>query len=140
MLGIGPLARRAEDLWPVVTAIAGPDGVDPSIEAVELGDPAEVSIEGLGVTISDDATFWPVSLELRNARVHAARALAERGARVRRVSLRGMRRAIQPYLEAARQSGSICGAARAGGLSSSRRFAGWPSRVLGARAFTPRHW
>jgi fatty acid amide hydrolase 2 len=107
LLGVGPLARRAEDLWPVLKAIAGPDGIDASVEPIELGDPAEVSIEGLEVTISDDATIWPVSLELRNARVHAARALAERGALVRRVSLRGLRGAIEPYLDAVRQSGSI---------------------------------
>jgi fatty acid amide hydrolase 2 len=64
-------------------------------------------MEGLQVTISEESTVWPVSLELRNARIHAARALAERGARVRRVSLRGLRLAIEPYLDAARQSGNI---------------------------------
>lgn len=107
MLGVGPLARRAEDLWPVLAAIAGPDGADTTVESFELGDPQQVSIEGLEVTISDDSTMWPVSLELRNARIHAARALAERGARVRRVSLRGLRGTIEPFLDAARQSGSI---------------------------------
>jgi fatty acid amide hydrolase 2 len=107
MLGIGPLARRAEDLWPVITAITGPDGIDETVEPIELGDPTDVSIEGLEVTISDESTVWPVSLELRNARVRAARALAERGARVRRVSLRGLRGAIEPYLDAVRQSGNL---------------------------------
>lgn len=107
LLGVGPLARRAEDLWPVVRAIAGPDGVDDTVEPIELGDPDEVSLEGLQVTISDEATIWPVSLELRNARVRAARALAERGAEVRRVSLRGLRTAIQPMLAAAAKSGSV---------------------------------
>ena len=87
LLGIGPLARRAEDLWPVTRALAGPDGIDETVAELELGDPAEVSIEGLQVTITDDATLLPVSAELRNARIRAARALAERGARVRRVSL-----------------------------------------------------
>jgi fatty acid amide hydrolase 2 len=107
MLGVGPLARRAEDLWPVVRAIAGPDGVDRTVEPIELGDPDEVSIEGLQVTISDDSTIWPVSLELRNARIRAARALAERGADVRRVSLRGLRTAMEPFLAAISKSGSV---------------------------------
>jgi fatty acid amide hydrolase 2 len=107
LLGVGPLARRAEDLWPVLRAIAGPDGADRSVEEIELGDPAAVSLEGLEVTISDDATIWPVSLELRNARIRAARALAERGARVRRVSLRGLRGAMEPFLAAAAAAGSI---------------------------------
>ncbi|MGH2985393.1 MAG: amidase, partial [Solirubrobacterales bacterium] len=83
LLGIGPLARRAEDLWPVLSAIAGPDGADASVEVLDLGDPEEVSIEGLQVTIADSSTILPASAELRNARLHAARALAERGARVR---------------------------------------------------------
>lgn len=107
MLGIGPLARRAEDLWPVTEALAGPDGIDETVARIALGDPGEVSIEGLQVTISDDSTLIPVSLELRNARIRAARALAERGARVRRVSLRGLRGAIEPYLDAVRRSGNI---------------------------------
>jgi fatty acid amide hydrolase 2 len=107
LLGVGPLARRAEDLWPALRAIAGPDGADGTVEEIELGDPTDVSIEGLQVTISDDATFLPVSLELRNARIRAARALAERGARVRRVSLRGLRGAIEPFLAAVSKSGSI---------------------------------
>jgi fatty acid amide hydrolase 2 len=107
LLGIGPLARRAEDLWPVLAALTGPDGADTTVEAIDLRDPNEVSIEGLQVTISDDATLLPVSAELRNARLHAARALAERGARVRRVSLRCLRTAIRPYLDAVRQAGSL---------------------------------
>ena len=41
MLAVGPLARRAEDLMPVLRAIAGPDGVDPLTREVELGDPAD---------------------------------------------------------------------------------------------------
>ena len=44
LLGTGPLARCAEDLMPALRAIAGPDGIDPSVRAVELGDPAAVSI------------------------------------------------------------------------------------------------
>ena len=107
MLGIGALARRAEDLMPFLRTIAGPDGHDSWVREIELGDPAEVSIEGLQVTLSDDATILPVSLELRNARVRAARALAEAGARVRRVSLPSVRGVIEPFLGAVRESGSL---------------------------------
>lgn len=107
LLGCGPLARRAEDLMPFLAATAGPDGVDLTVREVELGDPADVSIEGLRVAISEDASILPVSLELRNARVRAARALQERGADVVRVSLPGVRTVIQPYLNAMRESGGI---------------------------------
>ena len=107
LLGIGPLARRAEDLMPFLRAIAGPDGDDASVREIELGDPGEVSLEGLRVVISDDASLLPVSLELRNARVHAAKALQAAGAEVARVSLPGIRTVVQPYLNAVRDSGGL---------------------------------
>src|SRR4051794_25331982 len=45
MLTMGPLARRAEDLMPVLRLISGPDGRDPRAdEEVELGEPATVSL------------------------------------------------------------------------------------------------
>ncbi len=107
LFGTGPLARRAEDLMPFLKAIAGPDGIDATVREIELGDPAEVSIEGLRVVISDDASLLPVSLALRNARIRAARALQEAGADVVRVSLPGVRMVLQPYLNAMRESGTL---------------------------------
>src|SRR5207237_4863970 len=38
MLQTGPLARRAEDLMPLLRLMAGPDGVDPLGRDVALGD------------------------------------------------------------------------------------------------------
>jgi fatty acid amide hydrolase 2 len=107
MLGIGPLARCAEDLMPFLRAISGPDGRDTTVREVELGDPASFSIEGLRVVISDDASLLPVSVELRNARIRAAKALRAAGADVHRVSLPAARTVIQPYLNAARESGGV---------------------------------
>jgi fatty acid amide hydrolase 2 len=107
LLGCGPLTRQAEDLMPVLRVVAGPDGIDETVREVELGDPDEVPIEGLRVVISDDATLLPVSLELRNARIHAARALREAGADVVRVSLPAVKTVIQPYLNAMRESGGL---------------------------------
>jgi fatty acid amide hydrolase 2 len=107
LLGSGPLARHAEDLMPVLRAIAGPDGVDETARRVELGDPADVSVEGLRVVLSDDATMLPVSVELRNARIRAAKALRDAGAEVVRVSLPAVKTVIQPYLNAMRESGGL---------------------------------
>src|SRR4051812_38877312 len=39
-LTTGPLARRAEDLMPLLRVLAGPDGHDGGCEAMPLGDPA----------------------------------------------------------------------------------------------------
>jgi fatty acid amide hydrolase 2 len=107
MLGVGPLARRAEDLMPALRAIAGPDGDDETVRDVALGDPADVSLEGLRVAISDRASVLPVSLELRNARIRAAKALRDAGADVVRVSLPSVKTAVEPYLNAVRESGGM---------------------------------
>jgi fatty acid amide hydrolase 2 len=98
MLVIGPLARRAEDLMPLLRIISGPDGADPLAEQVQLGDPESVSLEGLRVVISDAAFLQPISRELLAAREQAAGALAAAGARVERISIRKMRLGMEPYL------------------------------------------
>ena len=107
MVAAGPLARRAADLMPFLRAVAGPDGEDLTVREAELGDPADVSIEGLRVAISEDASMLPVSLELRNARIRAARALRDAGANVVKVSLPAAKTVLQPFLNAMRESGAL---------------------------------
>jgi Asp-tRNA(Asn)/Glu-tRNA(Gln) amidotransferase A subunit family amidase len=96
----GPLARRAEDLMPVLRAIAGPDDGDPVSRSLELGDPGAVDLDGLDVIISERAFLRPVSRELLLARERAAGALAAAGARLRHESLRDLRLSVEPYLAA----------------------------------------
>jgi fatty acid amide hydrolase 2 len=98
MLTIGPLARRAEDLMPVLRIIAGPDGVDPYARTAQLGDPADVSIADTRILLSEGSSFKQVSREMRAARLRAAEALERAGATVESVSLRSMRRALELYL------------------------------------------
>lgn len=83
MLGTGPLARRAEDLWPLVKVLAGPDGQCPGCEPMELGDPARVSVQALRVLDVADNGAIAVSKDLREAQQKVARSLAATGARVR---------------------------------------------------------
>jgi fatty acid amide hydrolase 2 len=104
---VGPLARRAADLMPVLRLIAGPDGVDEIVGDVELGDPGEVEIEGLAVVISEGATYIPVSRELREARERAAGALAGAGARLRRENMRSVRRAAELFLAAVQEGAGL---------------------------------
>src|SRR4051812_6471171 len=59
-LSPGPLARRSADLMPVLRIIAGPDGEDPYVEDLPLGDPANVSIRGLPVILATHASTLPV--------------------------------------------------------------------------------
>lgn len=94
LLVTGPLARRSEDLMPLLRIVAGPDGEDDMVRDVTIGDPASVSIEGLDVLISRDAWWLDPSRELLDARERAAGALAAKGAHVRDVELKDLRRAL----------------------------------------------
>jgi fatty acid amide hydrolase 2 len=102
MLSLGPLARRAEDLMPVLRLIMGPDGRDPYTREAQIGDPADVDLAGLPVIVSQDAWIVPPRPEMLAARERAAGALAAAGGDVRNVSLRSMRRALDYYLTALR--------------------------------------
>jgi fatty acid amide hydrolase 2 len=82
----------------VLRIVAGPDAEDPVVEDMPLGDPDEVALAGLRVVVSDSATLGPTSPELAAARERAAGALAAAGARLERVSMRSMRRALEMYL------------------------------------------
>lgn len=79
----GPLARRAEDLWPLVRSLAGPDGKDPECRLVPLGDPSTVDLPSLDVLVIEENGILPVHPELRSALWKAADHLARAGARVR---------------------------------------------------------
>jgi Asp-tRNA(Asn)/Glu-tRNA(Gln) amidotransferase A subunit family amidase len=98
MLSMGPLARRAEDLMPMMRILAGPDGLDPLVEETELGDPADVSLQGMRVLLSERCFMGRISPQLLEAREQAARALAGAGARIERVELPQMRRMLEPTL------------------------------------------
>ena len=84
----GPLARRAEDLMPLLRIVAGPDGLDPGCSEMPLGDPSEVDVAGLRVVVVEtDRAPGDVDAELRFAQQRAAYALAARGATVEMIRL-----------------------------------------------------
>jgi fatty acid amide hydrolase 2 len=74
LLTSGPIARRAEDLWPLLRVLADPGSL--------TGDPGAVSLEGLRVLDVASNGRLGVSRELRDAQVAVCRALERRGARV----------------------------------------------------------
>ncbi len=89
----GPLARRASDLWPVVRALAGPDGRDPTCRPFELGDPAAVDLSALTVVDIEENGSTPVSRELRAAQRKVVDHL-ERTCRVKRVKIDALRHSL----------------------------------------------
>jgi fatty acid amide hydrolase 2 len=100
MVGIGPLCRRAEDLALVLGIIAGPDGEDRRVREAVIGDPGEVSIEGIDVVLAERAWLTPMRAGALRARERAAEALERAGARIRREPMKGLRRAMELYLAA----------------------------------------
>jgi fatty acid amide hydrolase 2 len=78
----GPLCRRAEDLWPLVQLLAGPDGIDSGCTAFVLGDPAKVELSKLRVYTIESNGFVKVAPALVTAQRQAAAALGKLGARV----------------------------------------------------------
>jgi fatty acid amide hydrolase 2 len=84
-LTTGPLARRAEDLAPLIRVLADHD----------LRDPATVELAGLEVlTVAGDGRI-AVSAELAAAQVAASTELASLGARVRPAHFEGLGRSIE---------------------------------------------
>ena len=73
MLATGPLARRAEDLMPLVRIMSGRD---------DLPDPASVDLQGLPVLGVESAGFIPVRADVRHALRRASEHLASAGAAV----------------------------------------------------------
>ncbi|HEX3618594.1 MAG TPA: amidase [Solirubrobacteraceae bacterium] len=106
LLAVGPLTRRAEDLLPLLRVMAGPDGWDTRTVEMELGDPGEVSLDGLRVTVVEDSSLLPMSRDLRDARERAVGALASAGARINRVSMPSWRNALLPFLAALQNTGT----------------------------------
>ena len=73
-LTTGPLARRAEDLWPLLNILAGPDGEDKYCEAIKLGDPYHISFSKLKVVVIENNGKVRVTRDMQNA----LRAVADR--------------------------------------------------------------
>jgi fatty acid amide hydrolase 2 len=84
-LTTGPLCRRAEDLFPLLKILAGPDGQDPGTEPMTLGDPTTVDLTSLNVVSVEGSGVLgcEVDEELLQAQRGAAEALRARGATVK---------------------------------------------------------
>jgi len=91
-LTTGPLARRAEDLWPLLKILAGPDGKDDGCRAMELGDPNKVKINDLSVMVVEDNGAVNVRPDMRQALHKAADALEKLGAKVVTKKIYGLKK------------------------------------------------
>lgn len=131
LLAVGPLARRAEDLLPLLRIMAGSDGWDTRAVEIELGDPAQVSLDGLRVTVVEDSSVLPMARDIRDARERAVGALVSAGAHINRVSMPSWRKALLPFLAMLQNTGSD--ATRIGALlrEAGERHAYLPALLFG---------
>ncbi|MBJ7472552.1 MAG: amidase, partial [Solirubrobacteraceae bacterium] len=103
MMVIGPLARRAEDLMPLMRILNYDDPSDPYDREIPLGDPADVQLDGLRVVVPDGLGVTSlISKEMLGARERAIAHLASQGANVERVSARGLIKTQIVFIEALR--------------------------------------
>jgi amidase len=76
---IGPMARYVEDLSLALPLICGPDGRDPAVVPVAMGDPREVDVSRLRIAwYSDNGIVTPVD-DIRRVVTATARALRAAG-------------------------------------------------------------
>jgi amidase len=77
---LGPIARRVEDLELILPIISGPDGVDPFVYPVPLGDASAVRVADLRVAAFTDNGVTPPTPDTAAAVRSAAAALVDDGA------------------------------------------------------------
>jgi fatty acid amide hydrolase 2 len=88
-LTTGPLARRAEDLAPLLRIMAG------AAAATRIDDPAAVDVAELELIVVEGDGLTRVSAELAQAQRAAAEALGARGAKVRTAKVKGFASALE---------------------------------------------
>ena len=75
----GPMARFVEDLSLILPIICGPDGQDPAIIPMPLGDPAMVELTQLRVAVHTDNGIVTPTVAIQDAVRRAAQALTDAG-------------------------------------------------------------
>ena len=93
-LTTGPVSRYVEDLMPALRLLAGPDGLDAECRPFDIGDPDGVDISTLRVLNVLGNGAIKVADDLRHAQIEAAHALAERGAKVTRQRIEGLKQSL----------------------------------------------
>lgn len=93
----GPLARSVEDTWAVLSAIAGPDRIDPNTVPVPLGNPSAVDVSSIAVAWMDGEGNQSVRPDLVAVVAGAASRLESLGLRVEEHRPPGLEQAIDLF-------------------------------------------
>lgn len=87
----GPMAKHAEDLWPVLKIISGDDRQDKGILSFPLQEPSSVDMKKISVLDVSDNGMIPISDELKFIQEKAVESLARLGAKVTKVQLASLK-------------------------------------------------
>ncbi|MBZ0270447.1 amidase [bacterium] len=129
-LSTGPIARRAEDLWTLVKAFAGPDGEDLSCVPWEVGDPHAVDVAKLRVLNVPDNGHTPVSDDLRIAQRDVATHLRSLGAAVEKTRFKDLGKSFNIWGSTLTLAGGPSFAELLGNGKAMNAFAELPSWIL----------
>jgi len=64
LTSVGPMARYVEDLITALPIISGPDGKDPAVIPMPLGNPENVRLENLKIAFYTDGGLHPPTIEI----------------------------------------------------------------------------
>jgi len=95
---IGPIAPRVDDLALALAVLAGPDGVDPHVVPMPLGDVPRVRVAGLRVGTFTSLPPLEPTRETAAAVESALEALRAGGGAVRRVEIPDSARVFETYM------------------------------------------
>ena len=102
---LGPMARAVEDLSLGLSIICGPDGEDPGIVPVPLGNPEDVDLSGLRIAVFDHNGVTEAAPDLRRVVNEVADALSDLGLNIESAVPTSIPRAADLYFQL-RQSAS----------------------------------
>ena len=91
---IGPMARYVEDLALALPIICGPDGRDPSVVPVAIGNPAEVDLSKLRIAWYADNGIVPAADDIQRVVAETAQQLQAQGFSMEHTLLPGMRELV----------------------------------------------
>ena len=91
---IGPMARYVEDLVLALPIICGPDGRDPAVVPVAIGDPAEVDLSKLRIAWYADNGILAAADDIQRVVAETARQLQAQRFNIEQKLLPGMRELV----------------------------------------------
>lgn len=126
----GPIARRAEDLWPLLKILAGADGVDPVCGEITLrGDPKRVKLGKLRIFAVRDDGKRAVAADMMAAQARAAEWLGAQGQGLTWLQPKALRHAFEIWSALMHEAGPTPFAVQLGEgrrISTLRELAKWP--------------